>query len=198
VLGTLRVATGMTVGLVLPLSACSSTSEPDAPPPSVPASLDYHGPATDNDDAEAGTESAAPLTWRRADQRAAVAAGVQVMRAFASPTVSRVDEPEAQKNWWTQLRPLLSDQAASDYAAVDHANVPVHQVTGAGRLAAAEARALAIVHVPTDVGLYAVTLSRSAEDPRWLAERITPPEIDPHGDGEEIHSSGDKAGGSGQ
>jgi hypothetical protein len=192
VLGTLGVAGGLAMGLVLSLGACSRTSEPDAPPESPTG--DYHASATDNDHAPLGTESPV-LTWRRADQRAAVAAGVRVMRAFASPAASsRSNDPDAQETWWAKLHPLLSDQARSDYAAVDHANVPVHAVTGPGRLGVAQARVMAVIHVPTDAGLYAVTLSRSAEDPRWRAEQITPPEIDPHGVGEEPHSSGTGAG----
>lgn len=96
------------------------------------------------------------------------------MSLFARPDLGR-------QAWWADLEPLLSDQAARDYAGVDPANVPVRQVTGPGRLVPLETALVTIIHVPTDAGLYAVTLSRSPEHPQWRADRITPPEPDPHG-----------------
>jgi hypothetical protein len=104
------------------------------------------------------------------------------MRLFARPRL-------AQEAWWADLEPLLSDQAAHDYLGVDPANVPVRQVTGPGRLVPLETKLVTIVHVPTDAGLYAVTLSRSPEDPQWRAERVTPPETDPHGPDEHVGAS---------
>jgi hypothetical protein len=101
------------------------------------------------------------------------------MRLFARPQLTRAA-------WWSDLEPLLSAQAAQDYAGVDPANVPVRQITGPGRLVPLETDRVAIVHVPTDHGLYAVTMSRSPEDPQWRAEHLTPPETDPHGPGENV------------
>lgn len=155
--------------------ACGCSSTPEAAPLPTPTgtpTLDFHASA-----AAEGTQSPAPLSWRPEDRRAAIKAGVRVMSLFARPDLER-------QTWWDDLEPLLSDQAARDYAGVDPANVPVRQVTGPGRLVPLETALVTIVHVATDAGLYAVTLSRSPEHPQWRADRITPPEPDPHGPGE--------------
>lgn len=95
------------------------------------------------------------------------------MTLFARPGLSAED-------WWADLEPLLSAKAQQDYLYVDPARVPVTAVTGKGRLVELGTELVAIVHVPTDAGLYAVTVSRSEEAPEWVADRITPPEPDPH------------------
>jgi hypothetical protein len=145
--------------------------------------LHFHATTPTNPD-----KAAAPLRWKRADRRSAVRFGERVMRAFATQQQSLPDVT----SWWQQLEPLLSSQAARDYSSVDPANVPVHQITGAPRLAPTpplDEPVLAIVHVPTDAGLYAVIVSRSAQDTRWRAERITPPELDPHRPGDDVSPS---------
>ncbi len=84
------------------------------------------------------------------------------------------------ERWWKDLAPFFSDGAAADYIGTDPTEVRSRKVTGAVRLVPATTIRLVIAHVPTDAGLYAVTMSRSTEAPRWVVERITPPEPDPH------------------
>lgn len=91
------------------------------------------------------------------------------MRLFARP-----DVPAG--TWWEDLEPYLSPAAQEAYYATDPANVPVTKVTGDVELVDASNELVAIAHLPTDHGLYAVTLSRSPERPAWAVERITPPE----------------------
>lgn len=101
------------------------------------------------------------------------------MRLFARP---RLDA----KTWWSDLEPLMSPQAQQDYYGIDPALVPVTDITGPGALVKLDTRRVAIVHVPTDAGLYAITLSRSPEAPEWKVERIAPPEPDPHAEDEGV------------
>ena len=101
------------------------------------------------------------------------------MRLFARP---RLDA----ETWWSALEPLMSTQAQQDYYGTDPARVPVAAVTGPGTLLDLDTKRLAIVHVPTDAGLYAITLSRSPEAPEWKVERIAPPEPDPHTEDEAV------------
>lgn len=84
----------------------------------------------------------------------------------------------AAGRWWADLAPYLSAQAAQDYRYTDPASVPPTQLTGTGQLVDLDTseHLVTIAHLPTDAGLYAVTLSRSAEQPTWTVERITPPE----------------------
>lgn len=105
--------------------------------------------------------------------------GREALRLWARPSMGA-------DAWWDDLEPYLTAQAQQDYSYTDPANVPVTKLTGAATLVELDTRRVAIVHVPTDAGLYAVTLSRSPESPTWLVERIAPPEPDPHGREETI------------
>jgi len=87
---------------------------------------------------------------------------------FARPDVS-------YEQWWADLSPLLSSQAQMDYQYVDPLNVPARAVTGDPILVDDDSASVAGVQVPTDVGLYVVTLSRADADAPWVVERITPP-----------------------
>ena len=99
------------------------------------------------------------------------AAGVaqKVMVLFARPGVDAA-------RWMKDLDPYLSAQAQQDYQGTAPANVPARKVTGRAAVVATDSTRLARVHVPTDAGVYLVVLSRSASDPTWRVERITPPE----------------------
>lgn len=107
-------------------------------------------------------------SWDAASKDAAVAAGGAVMVAFARPALDYA-------TWWAGLEPLLTPQAAQDYAWVDPANVPASAVTGSGSITDDSSAYVATVCVPTNVGDYAVVLVRVDAVSPWLASRITPP-----------------------
>ena len=113
------------------------------------------------------------LAWDVVEQQKVARLAEKTMRLFARP-----DRPADA--WWADLEPLLSAQARQDYYGVDPARVPVTAVTGPARLVPLDTELVAIAHIPTDAGLYAVTLSRTPQAPAWMVERITPPEADPH------------------
>lgn len=91
------------------------------------------------------------------------------MAAFARPNLD-------QDTWWSELSPLLSPQARSDYAYVQASVVPATRVTGSGTITDDTSAMVAHVDVPTDVGSYTLILTRLDGASPWLVSRITPPE----------------------
>ncbi|MCD2444330.1 hypothetical protein LQ757_18775 [Agromyces sp. SYSU K20354] len=164
------------------LSACASTpggspasSSPPAPSSAavLPTDLDkFATPVPDGTiDADTGEEvvQEAVATWTDADRASVRDAAETVMAAFARPDM-------AQEAWWSELAPMLSQQATQDYAYVQPAAVPARKVTGSAELVDDTSAYVATVAVPTDVGTYTVILSRTTGSEPWKAERITPPE----------------------
>ncbi|NQX37100.1 hypothetical protein [Herbiconiux sp. VKM Ac-2851] len=100
-------------------------------------------------------------------QKSALTAAEKVVATFAQPTL----DPET---WMNNLYPLMSQAGAAAYEGTDPAKVPVHQVTGAGKILDGSTEVALIVEVPTDAGPYNVSLSRTGPDAPWLADRIRP------------------------
>lgn len=117
-------------------------------------------------------ETIAPVpvaTWSDADRTAAVEAAGAAMAAFARPDLE-------QDAWWSQLSPLLTPQARTDYAYVQSSVVPANRVSGPGTITDDTSAMVVHVAVPTDVGDYDVILTRQDGASPWLASRFTPPE----------------------
>ena len=153
----------------LALTGCVGATEspPVAPPtsstsaPSTPSGTAVPGEPTDNASVlpvpEAGTDS-------RAD---AITVAEKVVRTFGQPTLDAT-------TWMNNMYPLLTQTGAAAYEGTDPAKVPVHQVTGAGIILDGSTEVALIVQVPTDAGLYTVSLSRPGASASWLADRIRP------------------------
>ncbi|QGU28153.1 hypothetical protein [Microbacterium oryzae] len=107
--------------------------------------------------------------WDEASRQAVVDAAVAAMTAFARPSL----DADA---WWEGVEPLLTADAAQDYAYVDPANVPASAVTGPAVIVDDTSAYLAHVEVPTDAGAYTLILSREDAGSPWLVSRFTPPE----------------------
>lgn len=169
------------------ISACggrSTTSEtPTSPTPTITTTLPSTGPvlpsdlsaipsATSGDVDEDSGETITPQpvpTWDEQTRHKANEAAEAAMTAFARPFL---DYP----TWWAELSPLLTQQAQQDYAYVDPANVPAHGVVGDARITDQTSTYVATVTVPTDVGPYLVTVTRTDATAGWLVASITPPE----------------------
>jgi hypothetical protein len=158
------------LALVVTLSGCiDSTSNTTAPPatstgtPTTPSAADGPNPSPPGDEA-----TVIPVPEAEASsQIAAIAAAEKAVATFGQP-----DLPYQQ--WIDGLYPLMSQAGAAAYEGTDPQNVPVHQVTGPGRILEGSTDVALIVEVPTDAGPYNVSLSRSSTDAAWLADRIRP------------------------
>lgn len=91
------------------------------------------------------------------------------MAAFAQPGA-------AHDQWWQDLEPFLTQQAAALYVTVDTENLPPSEVTDSAIIVQDESAYVAQVEVPTDAGTYTLILSRRDADADWLVARFTPPE----------------------
>lgn len=112
---------------------------------------------------------ASTLVLDDAARSSAVTQATAVMAAFASAP------GESAQQWWSQLRPLMSESGREVYASVDPANVPVTEVTGDAMVEATSVASVARVAVPTDAGVYVVVLVRTDKFPAWAADRLIPP-----------------------
>lgn len=140
----------------------SDTSASPAPSASV-------GPTTGpNPDAPEDDATVDPVPEAGQDSReSAIEAAVDAVEAFGRPDL-------AYQDWIDGLYPYMTQAGASAYENTDPANVPVHEVTGDGVILEGSTEVALIVQVPTDAGLYNVSLSRTGADAPWLADRIRP------------------------
>lgn len=165
----------LVAGLLVLVQGCTST--PELVPtntPTTPAAVSMATPievATDgaiNEDTDE-TVSAEPVpTWDVAAETAAINAATAALAAFARPDLS-------QEQWWAQLRPHLSQEAAETYVYTDPINVPVSAVTGTATALESSSAYLALVDVETDVGTYQVLMVRADGESPWLAQEFAPP-----------------------
>ncbi|MFL2002064.1 hypothetical protein [Microbacterium sp. A1-JK] len=167
-----RTAAIVPLMLALTLAGCVGSGDGPAPAvsltglsPASPTPTNPVNPSPPFDD-----ETVAPVPEAAEDsQSAAITAAERAVTAFARPDLG-YDE------WIAGLYPYLTQTGAAAYEDTDPANVPVRQVTGAGTILPASTEVALIVQVPTDAGLYNVSLSRPSTDAPWLADRIRPAE----------------------
>ncbi|RJF44916.1 hypothetical protein D4740_01815 [Actinomyces sp. 2119] len=144
-------------------SSPGSTTEAASPHSLSPAPAD----AVPDDGVDPGRHE--PAAWDDASRTAVVDAAGAAMRAFARPDLD-------QASWWAAIEPMLTPEAQQDYAYVLASNIPVRQVVGSPTLADDTSAYLALVEVPTDVGTYTLTLTRTDAASPWLVSRLDPPE----------------------
>jgi hypothetical protein len=159
-LGNIISAIIVTIATVAVLSGCVDQPRPTPTKSSYLPSTDPTSPVDDSD-VTAAQEAAGN------SQRAAIAAATKLMQIFAQPQLSADD-------WWAQMLPLLSQQGGVAYQGTDPSQVPVRQVTGAGTVLPGSTEVSLIVQVPTDAGLYNITLTRPDAAAPWLADRVRP------------------------
>lgn len=173
-----RAIGGIAWVVALVLAGCTGPGQPTATSPTAsaatsaaPAAGQFMTPPSgviDEDTGEIVGVDPVP-EWDEESRSSVVDAAETAMRAFAQPDLSYDD-------WWVWVEPLLTQQAAQDYAHVDPANIPAHEVTGGGVIVEDTSAYVATVEVPTDVGAYRVLLIRQDADAPWLVSRLTPPE----------------------
>lgn len=150
----------LAIATVTVLTGCIDQARPTPSNSSYLPSSDPTAPVDDGD------VTAAPEASRDSRQKA-IAAATKVMQTFAQPQLS------ADK-WWAQMLPLLSQQGGVAYEGTDPSQIPVQRVTGAGTVLPDSTEVSLIVQLPTDAGVYNVTLTRPNASAPWLADRIRP------------------------
>lgn len=150
-----------------PPASASPIPAPASTVGSGSASATSSAPTGDLDDT--GVELTVPAAPGPVD-RAVMGSAKRFMQVFARPGAGE------QASWWARVKPLLTSQAALDYEGTDPAAVPVTRVTGQPMLVPMPADSptdlVAMVAVPTDVGVYTVHVRTVAP---YQVTRITPP-----------------------
>lgn len=163
------MAASATLALALTLAGCVAGSG-DSSTPSNSGSPSATSTAAVNPSPPVDGATAEPVPEAAADsQAAAISAAVDALTAYARPGLS-------YQEWINGLYPHLTQAGAAAYEDTDPALIPVNQVTGAGTILPASTEVALIVQVPTNAGLYNVSVSRSSPDAAWLADRIRPAE----------------------
>jgi hypothetical protein len=150
-------------------TALEASGEPRPGPTTTEPSPSSEDGEADDGIAQTGPLGPEPARWDTQSTAAAEQAAVRVMGVFAHPDL-------AYDQWWPPLRALLSPSAVNAYESVDPARIPVRAVTGTPRVIDKRSALMTQVEVPTDAGVYVVTLLRLDGAAPWLAERLHPPE----------------------
>lgn len=143
------------------LTGCASPTASQDVSPTAPSSPSTSAPPV------GGTEGdLLPTTSPEAETDAADAAQ-RVVETFGQPELTA-------DAWMDAMYPVLSQKGATAYLGTDPANIPVTGVTGEPTVLTGLTATYALVEVPTNAGIYTVTLTRDDAGSPWLAERIRP------------------------
>lgn len=153
----------------LALTGCvGTTASPTVAPPSSSTSAPSTPSVTAVPGAPTDDASVLPVPEAGTDSQAdAITTAEKVVTTFGQTTLDAT-------TWMNNMYPLLTQTGAAAYEGTDPAQVPVHQVTGAGTILGGSTEVALIVQVPTDAGLYNVSVSRPGASAPWLADRIRP------------------------
>lgn len=114
-----------------------------------------------------GTEGDVLPTTSPEAETVAARAALRVVEIFGQPELTA-------DAWMEAMYPVLSQKGATAYLGTDPANIPVTGVAGEPTVLTGLTATYALVDVPTNAGIYTVTLTRDEESSPWLAERIRP------------------------
>lgn len=108
-------------------------------------------------------------TWAPRDKAAALAAAVAAMNAYIKPGTDH-------DTWFTGIRPRITDQFAAELDTFDPNYLTVSKMTGKAAATSDPSTPFQlVVSVPTDDGVYKVTMLRTTQTAPWLANSIIPP-----------------------
>jgi hypothetical protein len=144
---------------------------PASPEPTVAGSHTFQTAPTDvpNEFGEMPEDITLPTT--DPDRSQAVARAVHVMKLFCQRHLKR-------EEWFAQLEPYLTEQAAIDFSYTQPYKVRFTKVIDEGKVVPTDSAWLARIHVNTDSGIYLVVVTRTTPDRQWRVARIIPPEYE--------------------
>jgi hypothetical protein len=163
----------MTALLALALTGCAATASTGHPEVSLSAGPTGPGSvslsAGEHPQAPGGSSPATlGVGWNEASKTAALEVATTAMTLYARPGVSA-------QAWITDLRPLLTPEAAQDYTDVDPSTIGITSF-GAGELVVDETNGYAaMVRFGSPAGAYEVVLHRDGAGQPWKVVRFKVP-----------------------
>ncbi|AMM34812.1 Putative lipoprotein (plasmid) [Sinomonas atrocyanea] len=164
---TMAAAAGAALALACAACAPAAPTAQTAQAPSATPTPSWTASLSGGDHAQA--QSAPPLpvpSWDAASEQGAKDTAAKAMALFARP---RVD----QRQWITDLAPMLSPAYRTEAEYINPARVPVSRVLSGPALQASSGDPMTVKAVfTTDAGEWAVLLHRTAAAQPWLVQDI--------------------------
>jgi hypothetical protein len=110
-----------------------------------------------------------PTTWDNGAADEALEIAEQVLTA-------QLDTDRHEDEWWEDWSQYLSPHALELYQFVPPEAIAPATITGPAVLNAVSEPSVALVDVPTDLGMYRIVLTRLDGAAPWLVDAVTPPE----------------------
>lgn len=144
----------------LALTSCAAPAPSTIPPAA----------AHDEHDEDEHYPDIPAMTWDAADEQAAKDAAVKAMTLYARPGLE-------ERQWITDLAPLLAPDYLADAQYINPARIPVTGLKGGPVLVREAGDPLTVQAVfETNTGKWAVLLHRAGQADPWLVHAIAPKE----------------------
>ena len=149
-------------------ASSAGTVNPSKPAPATSGAQPCQVSCGDNPQYNGPANLPAP-SWAAGDKDAALEAATAAMDAYIKPGTDHTA-------WFEGIRPRITDQFAIELGKFNPAYLTVSKMTGkATATTQTDNPFQVVVSVPTDDGVYKVTMLRSTQTAFWLANSIIPP-----------------------
>lgn len=152
----------------VPATSAASTAGASKPAPAASGIQTCQVSCGDNPQYNGPANLPVP-SWAPGDKDAALEAATAAMVAYVKPGTDHA-------TWFEGIRPRITDQFAIELGKFDPAYLTVSKMTGKATATIEVNNPFqVVVSVPTDDGVYKVTMLRSTQTAFWLANSIIPP-----------------------
>lgn len=149
-------------------ASSAGTANPSKPAPAASGAQNCQVSCGDNPQYNGPPNLPAP-SWVPGDKEAALEAATAAMDAYIKPGTDHTI-------WFEGIRPRITDQFAIELGKFNPSYLTVSKMTGkATATTETDNPFQVVVSVPTDDGVYKVTMLRSTQTAFWLANSIIPP-----------------------
>jgi hypothetical protein len=166
---TMAAAAGAALALACAACAPAAPAAQTAQATSATPTPSWTAPLSGGEHAQAPSAPPLPVPpWDAASEQSAKEAASRAMALFARPRV-------AQRQWITDLAPMLSPAYRTEAEYINPARVPVSRVLSGPALQASPGDPMTVKAVfTTDAGKWVVLLHRTAPAQPWLVQDIAP------------------------
>lgn len=164
----MRYPTVVAVAAFLILAGCSSTpASSQSTPPASSTALTTADPDLADDVEEYVDEPLLPLlaTWDEDAEQLALSRATGFVKTYLRPDLDNL-------TWFPAISGFLSPFARDSYAWIDVDNIPAATITADASVTGEPTGTRVTVAVPTDAGIFTVTLVRGFEGDMWEVSHL--------------------------